>query len=83
MSNVVKLRTARCSATAVPPQPVQRKNDVYTNIYVLTLGVWYRNWSLRRHLARDLAGQPDSVLLDMGMTRQKLHEELAKPFWRT
>jgi uncharacterized protein YjiS (DUF1127 family) len=59
-----------------------RKTDAKTIRYFARIQTWFRNWSSRQRLAKELEGQPDSVLADVGLTRRELEAEIAKPFWR-
>ena len=43
-----------------------------------TLRLWQQRAAMRRHLQR----LDDRLLADMGMTREDVHLETSKPFWR-
>jgi uncharacterized protein YjiS (DUF1127 family) len=59
-----------------------QRSDLKSNRYLASIQTWFRNWSSRQRLAKELEGQPDSVLADVGLTRRELEAEIAKPFWR-
>jgi uncharacterized protein YjiS (DUF1127 family) len=49
---------------------------------VAILRGWFRRWSTRRRLARDLPFMTDETLADIGLTRAEAHAEARRPFWR-
>jgi uncharacterized protein YjiS (DUF1127 family) len=44
--------------------------------------LWLARWRWRSQLLSDLAGQPDGVLADFGLTRAALLAYAHRPFWR-
>ncbi|MET7245299.1 DUF1127 domain-containing protein [Methylobacterium sp. EM32] len=49
---------------------------------VAILRGWFRRWSARRSLARDLPFMTDETLADVGLTRAEARAEAGRPFWR-
>ncbi|MCF4126376.1 DUF1127 domain-containing protein [Methylobacterium sp. SyP6R] len=49
---------------------------------VAILKGWFRRWSARRNLARDLPFMTDETLADIGLTRAEACAEARRPFWR-
>lgn len=50
----------------------------------LTAGprLWLRRWLWRRQLRAAFRHEPDAVLKDFGLSRDRLEGCLARPFWR-
>ncbi|GJD51531.1 hypothetical protein OPKNFCMD_4286 [Methylobacterium crusticola] len=44
--------------------------------------LWWRRWSARRRLARELDGMSEAALADVGLTRAEARAEVRRPFWR-
>ncbi|AWN50306.1 hypothetical protein DK419_28040 [Methylobacterium terrae] len=49
---------------------------------VAILRGWFRRWTARRTLARDLPWMTDETLADVGLSRREAEAEARRPFWR-
>ncbi|MEM9028364.1 MAG: hypothetical protein AAGC70_08335 [Pseudomonadota bacterium] len=49
---------------------------------LILIQTWRKRWHHRRMLREDLLHQPDSVLADVGYTRNDAEREANTPFWR-
>jgi len=47
-----------------------------------TVLTWHRRWTHRREIRLHYLAESDSVLADLGVTRDDLAQEAFKPFWR-
>lgn len=69
------------------PRPVKpggrRRGDRPTMDWQLLPGLWLRRLRERRFLARMSVDYPSYLLRDVGLRREDLMREAAKPFWRT
>lgn len=60
----------------------RRRDDRPTAGWQLLPGLWLRRLKERRHLARMSLDYPCYLLRDVGLRREDLMREAAKPFWR-
>jgi len=49
---------------------------------VAILRGWFRRWSARRTLSRDLPFMTDETLADVGLSRPEAVAEARRPFWQ-
>jgi len=47
-----------------------------------TVATWHIRWARRSDIRRHYLCESDSVLEDLGVTRDELETEALKPFWR-
>lgn len=50
--------------------------------FALVFAVTITKWNMRHRTRKALADMPDSLLCDIGMTRDEAYTEARRPFWR-
>ena len=73
------MQTQNCTHTIIPRRPVA---PTYFPNWVKRAARLLHDWSQRSRQRRTLASLNDTALRDIGLTRDDVRREVAKPFWQ-